>query len=807
MFKKIMMSAVVTCLAALFSLSGQVPQENAPKGVFPGADEATVSQAHFFTWINNTSGGSPEKQTMINLDFFRWLKTEYGLQLDIYAFDADILDGSGGYYTLKSPKFLKNYPQSFGPVSREAASLGIRLGVWLGPDGFGDSPQEERERIDMFVSLCKDYHFRLFKIDALSELRPEKQDSFIRAMTLCRESTPDLIVLNHRVDFGKAAPYVTTTLWNGDETYIDVHMVNGQTATHHRAGAISRGLTPGLKRLLEDHGVCLSSCLDYWEDDLVLQAFNRCLLLAPELYGNPWFLRDDEYPRLARLFNLHRKYRDILVNGMALPEGQYGGSAVSRGDETTRLLTLANLTWDPVKYVVSLDDSIGLKKGQDVVLVQFHPSERILGRFAYGTKTAVEVLPFRSCLLLASAAPFAGPGLSGCAYDVVRDVPGKDVVIKVLGYPGSAERISLVGDGRAYRKATLDGREIPELLRGKAVEVRFPGERLRQPWHRKLAGLQPGPVPQDAESLYEASCYAADNNALEVRSLYRSGPTKVPQVQKARDAFFTQPVFIERGVWDKNLFDGDMTTEFNVNNRLRDFKGGALRVDFGRPIRIEMLAVILKDVLAVQAYFAGGEPLAETSTDLRAWSPAKVTASENVLTIAAAADAEVRYVRLLNAPVKVLEIEGLFQGKRLDRSKWRASNLFGWYGKNPAVKSWSGSIVLDEAAKGSYLAIPLEGRHGREGAFAALRVGGRLVGAPDRSVSYPTNVWEFRVEPKAENYTYYVPVTPEMIGQKIEVVVLGLNKDMLDFKPEAWITAYPIPFESRELVLQRAKTE
>ena len=807
MFKKIMMSAVATCLAAFFFISGQAPQENAPKGVFPGADETTVSQAHFFTWINNTSGGSPEKQTMINLDFFRWLKTEYGLQLDIYAFDADILDGSGGYYTLKSPKFLKNYPQSFGPVSREAASLGIRLGVWLGPDGFGDSPQEERERIDMFVSLCKDYHFRLFKIDALSELRPEKQDSFIRAMTLCRESTPDLIVLNHRVDFGKAAPYVTTTLWNGDETYIDVHMVNGQTATHHRAGAISRGLTPGLKRLLEDHGVCLSSCLDYWEDDLVLQAFNRCLLLAPELYGNPWFLRDDEYPRLARLFNLHRKYRDILVNGTALPEGQYGGSAVSRGDGTTRLLTLSNLTWDPVNYDVSLDDSIGLKKGQDVVLVQFHPSERILGRFAYGTKTAVEVLPFRSCLLLASAAPFAGPGLSGCAYDVVRDVPGKDVVIKVLGYPGSAERISLVGDGRAYRKATLDGREIPELLRGKAVEVRFPGERLRQPWHRKLAGLQPGPVPQDAESLYEASCYAADNNALEVRSLYRSGPTKVPQVQKARDAFFTQPVFIERGVWDKNLFDGDMTTEFNVNNRLRDFKGGALRVDFGRPIRIEMLAVILKDVLAVQAYFAGGEPLAETSTDLRAWSPAKVTASENVLTIAAAADAEVRYVRLLNAPMKVLEIEGLFQGKRLDRSKWRASNLFGWYGKNPAVKSWSGSIVLDEAAKGSYLAIPLEGRHGREGAFAALRVGGRLVGAPDRSVSYPTNVWEFRVEPKAENYTYYVPVTPEMIGQKIEVVVLGLNKDMLDFKPEAWITAYPIPFESRELVLQRAKTE
>ena len=148
MFKKIMLSAVVTYFAAFFPLSGRSSQENPHGSVFPGADETTVSQAHYFTWINNTSGGSPEKQTMINLAFFRWLRAEYGMQLDIYAFDADILDGSGGYYTLKSPKFLNNYPNSFGPVSREAASLGIRLGVWLGPDGFGDTPREEQERID-----------------------------------------------------------------------------------------------------------------------------------------------------------------------------------------------------------------------------------------------------------------------------------------------------------------------------------------------------------------------------------------------------------------------------------------------------------------------------------------------------------------------------------------------------------------------------------------------------------------------------------------------------------------------------------
>ncbi len=45
---------------------------------------------------------------------------------------------------------------------------------------------------------------------------------------------------------------------------------NTTTAPHNRAGALWRGLPPELKRQAEDHGVCLSSCLDFWQDDLVL---------------------------------------------------------------------------------------------------------------------------------------------------------------------------------------------------------------------------------------------------------------------------------------------------------------------------------------------------------------------------------------------------------------------------------------------------------------------------------------------------------------------------------------------------------
>lgn len=67
-------------------------------------------------------GGAPQEQKK-NLEFFRWLNEEYGMQLDIYAFDADILDGGGQYVNLDDEKFRRNYPNSFGPVSRTPLSM------------------------------------------------------------------------------------------------------------------------------------------------------------------------------------------------------------------------------------------------------------------------------------------------------------------------------------------------------------------------------------------------------------------------------------------------------------------------------------------------------------------------------------------------------------------------------------------------------------------------------------------------------------------------------------------------------------
>ena len=807
--------AIHTLLAFVALMLFEVSLCGCAEKVFPGADEETPSRSQYMTWINNTAEGSTEAQTLINLDFFKWLHDEYGMVLDIYSFDTGNIDGVGYTYgSMDSERFKRQFPNGFEPIYEKAKSFGCRLGIWLSPDGFGDTPEDERRRTDMLVRLCRDYNFMLFKFDGYAggRLRPEKQDAFIRMLKECRAYSPDLIVLNHRLELGKALPYATTELWEGAESYIDVWMANKQTATHHRAGALSRGLPPGLTRLTEDCGVCISSYLDYWEDDLILQTFNRYLILSPEIYGNPWFLRDDEFPKLARICNLHNRHRNILVNSMVLPENRYGPFAVSRGDGSTRFITLRNLTWNPVRYKVKLDTSIGLSSEGNIELRRLHPSERIIGQYKRGDEVEVEVLAFRSCLLMATSKPSNEIGVFGCDYEIVRDIPGKAVIVKLLGYPGTETTIKLSGADRHFTKAVLDGEELTDIIKGKSVPIKFSGTPLKRAWHRKLGELKPCPVPDDAEALYEATCFAANNNALEVRSLQRSGPSNIPQVQKARRAFLQQQVFTERGVWDKNLFDGKMDTYFNVCRRWTDrswadlgpwdptINGGSLRVDFGE--------VTVLDKLILRKTSTDFRPKkAEVSADLKTWMTTAISKESNNDTIITEfpPDRPIRYLRIDDSPDQVAEIEGYRGDVKVDRSKWRASNLFGPYSKSPVINAWSLSFKLDEAPEGGYFSIPVIGRHGRECAYAALRIDDKFIGAPDRSLSYPSNVWEYCNAESDSNYTYYVPVTKEMLNKSIDVVVLILEGGINDVKPEAWITAYPVPSATKELTLITAK--
>ncbi len=768
---------ILTITAAILVSSTALFSQSAGK-VFPGADEKTPSRSEYFSWINNTGEGSTEAQTLANLNFFRWLHDMYGMKLDIYAFDAGNIDKREFRGSSKVSKLDIQFPNGYKPIADRAAEMGTRLGVWDAPDRFGNTPEEEKRQTEYMVSLCRDYRFELFKFDAMGgDLRDDKQEAFIKMMTECRKFSPDLILLNHRINLGtEAVKQATTFLFGGDETYIDVHMTNQQTATHHRAGALNRELVPELQRLTEDHGVCLSSCLDYWEDDLILQAFNRNLILAPEIYGNPWFLRDDEYPKLAGIFNLTRKYKEILVNGIILPEAKYGDKAVSRGDAQTRLITLRNLTWLPVKRTINLDEEIGLVKGSSVEVSQYHPSQRYIGKFKKGQSVTVEVLPFRSCLLIVSSAKMPKPAVEGCDYEV-EEIVGQHSKITMLGFPGEKKTVR---------------------INGKSSEVVFPGTSLKENYHRKVGDLTSVKVPSDAEALYEATCFAADNNALEARSLERSGPTAIPEVKAARDAFFNQQIFIDRGLWDKFLFDGNLKTSFYPGRRWgkNDIRinGGSLRLDMGKVTKLDSMRILVGDEQGLQPFKSWEAIRIEVSADLKIWSPVLILAAK-VMTVPLNQTNPVRYLRLPGSPERVVEIEGYLGGKQVDRSSWRASNLFSSYRQAAPKEAFETSFTLNEIPKGSYLAIALNGKHGDEGAYAAIRVNGKPVGAPDRSLSYKSNAWEYPVPRAESNYTYYIPLTPDMIGAKIDAVVLVLKNGVSEFKPEVWVTAYPVPYE------------
>jgi len=788
----------ITFLLSLFFINYYT---NAQK-IFPGADEKTPSRSQYFSWINNTNEGATEKQTLINLEFFKWLKEEYGMNLDIYAFDAGNIDGKQFYGSIYSDRFKKQFPNGFDPIYKKAKSINTRLGVWGGPDGFGNTPDEEKNRIDQMVKLCKDYEFELFKFDGVcGNLRPEKEETFIKMMIECRKYSPDLILLNHRLPLTKGLAYATTFLWDGQETYIDVHTSNRITAPHHRAGALSRGLVPGLQRLAEDHGVCISSSNDYWDDDLILQAFSRSLILAPEIYGNPWLLRDDEFPKLARIYNLHKRYNEILVNGITLPD-RYGSFAVARGDKSQRLITLRNLSWKDSTITIRLNEEIGLAMNAQIEVRQFHPTEKVLGFYNYGDTVHVKIPSFHSMLLYAGKIIKDEPAVTGANFNVVQDVKGKPVKLELLGLPGTVAKIKLNNAGD-YLSANLNNIAIKNLIKGENITVKFPGKQLKLPYHRKIADLEVIKIPADADPLYESTVFSADNNALEVRSLQRSGWSMVPDVRKAQEAFFNQNTFIDRGVWDKNLFDGNLKTgfwpsqKFNVNQKI---KNGCLRLDLGEISEIDEIRIKVPDYFSLQPILKDEGNYVNISNDLINWKTINFIYDTNTII---KINTSFRYLKLDEFPNQVVEIEGYKNGKLLNRNKWKASNLFAPTYKMEVKKVWKTTFKLSEIPKGSYLCLAINGEHGAEEAYASAKIDGKLIGFPDRALAYPSNSWEYYSSNRSGNYTYYLPLSEDMVNKPFEVYTLAYNADKLNIKPELYITSNPAPYEKITLTLQR----
>jgi len=792
------------CLTCL-DLSMTLAQN--PATTDKGINKFTPSKAIYFDWINRNWYGSNEKKVEANLKFFKWLHDEYGMQLDIYLMDAADIDqgptcaadpGLPAYGSLETPWFKKRFPHGFGPIAELAKSFNCRLGVWLGPDGYGKTNDEALKRKEMLVKFCKEYNFALFKFDACcSDLSPENQQYFIETMKECRKYSPDLIVLNHRISLNEEARKQTSTfLWEGRETYVDVNIANDTPAPHHRVANLTRGLPPELNRLTEDHGVCFSSALDAWDDDLILQAFNRNLILSPEIYGNPFLLNDEMLPRLARIYNIHRLYNDILVNGMQLSEEKYGKFAISRGDSLTRLITLRNLTWQPLQVTVKLNESIGLKSAGNVDVLQYHPVEKFLGSFKSGSEVVITVLPFRASLIKVSTLPNPEFVLKGSAYQVVKNVPNEPVLVNLLGSPGKKVSFSLSDFQGEYKKASLNGKDVSSILSGKPSDYTFPGQKKDIAYLKKIGNLQLSALPGNTEKYMETCNFAVDNNALEGRELLRSGETKFASVKACRDAFFKDTLFSGIGVWDKYAFDVDLTTGFKVRlyeyTKLRQ-NNGSFRLDLGESRTLDHL--VFK---GIPANF--NPETVEYSTDLSTWNPVKFQVMNGEMNINFDQNKPFRYLRLGKSPSQVAEIEGFSNHKAVNRDRWKASNLFGMVKPNTAKLYWKYEGKLSGIGKAANLTVTVPANCSEGSVFACMLVDGQIIAANDRAPSFPYNNWEhFSIS--AKNLTFYIPVNEKMDGKMVQVMLLTTDDNLKKIKPEVWLSN-PNIYEKAMLILE-----
>lgn len=228
-----------------------------------------------------------------------------------------------------------------------------------------------------------------------------------------------------------------------------------------------------------------------------------------------------------------------------------------------------------------------------------------------------------------------------------------------------------------------------------------------------------------------------------------------------------------------------------------------LRIDFGSVIHPDRIELLIPDPYSLQELCEGEAKFtAQVSADLITWvSIPFIHGEKNRIDLPK--NTSLRYLRIPNFCYRISEVNAYEGDRALPRETWRASNLFGSFAKMKFTQAWTGKIRIEEPVKGAYLCVALNGKHGIEGAYAALRThDGRYIGAIDRATSFPCNPFEGGSIKRDGNYTYYFPVTAEMLDQDLEVVVLagaGAEKNM---QAEVWHTAHAAPFEEHTMILK-----
>ncbi len=776
----------------------------------------------YFDWLCHDNSGPRESEVLANFAALRRLKELYGLQFDIYNSDAGLVESQGTYYPQFKANFLSRFPAGLKPLAVGAKALGMRLGLWLGPDGFGENPEEMAARREQLLSWVRDFNVGLFKMDTVvSELdHPDKYilekkyQSLADALAEARRIDPGFVAINHRIN---DSPYMLTItdclLWRGEETYIDVHISNETASLYNRDCSIGRELTSEFYktpfRQFEDHGICFNSCLERWEDDLVAQAFGRASVLSPEMYGTFFFLGDEDYPRLARLIRLHKQLEPLLKTAYPLPGGD-----IAHADGASSLVLVRNMTWEPAVKTVPLDASIGLAAAPGTALTvrQRHPWEMLMKRAGegavWGGTLEVEMEPWSLRLIQIDTAPPAEPLVAGVPYEIVPGPDAERFDIKLLGTPGRKAEVTLLNFGdRAVR--TRAGQPVP--TGDKPWPISFPGAAAAGPSFARLADFRDDPAgAAEGQRLAELAKFSIDDDALEIREMVRlkREPSSLAEIEACR-AYMWDKVAAAEGTF-RNAFDGDPGTRWSDGfPRRSPFTGSPAayrsetslwRIDLGQPTDLATLELHI--VRRTDAAFLEA---VETSSDLRTWTRTdglSLAAAESipaagslrqrgktirifdvdagdkraVVIAIPLAGGPCRYVRIRGRNFGVSEIFGYDgAGRPLDRSGWRATNFLG---ETPAPRRvLTAAHVPAEDAPGREYAVAVTAGPAKfdpvDGVYVVALVDGRPVVPRRRAPSYPYHNYEWNSGgPKLAGLTFRLPIDRAWKGKTVEFRIM-----------------------------------
>jgi hypothetical protein len=735
----------------------------------------------------------------------------------------------GTYFPQYRPVFERRFPNGLKTVAAAAADLGMRLGLWIGPDGFGETPQEIEARKHQLISWVKESNVGLFKLDTVvSPLRhpdkyilEKKYQALSDALNEIRSIDPQFVAINHRVN---NSPYMLTItdciLWQGEETYIDVHISNRDAWLHNRVCSARRDLSSryfGLPfRLFEDHGICFNSLLERWDDDLVTQAFGRASVISPEMYGTFFFLRDTDWPRFARLLQLHKATRDILRGGTRL----LADGDVSHSNGSSAILVVRNMNWDPLTKTFPLDTRLGLNQdhGTPLSIRQRHPHEFLLsgqpGGLQIGDTLELTCDPFEVKLIQIDSSIPQDPYLGGIPYEVIPGVDAMRFNLRLLGRAGQDyEIVAYNMEGRNLKDDRGALIRLPE-NGGHTLKVSFPGSRRDRDFFQPVGEFKEI-AADEAEGAYLAEWvkFGLDDDALEIREMLglKLHPSLHPEVEACR-AYMWDKV-IRTHTYHRNAFDGDPDTRWSDGYPRRSpFTGtprpyrsdtSLWRIDLGAPVALSRLELHI-----VRRLEAAAIDRIELSADLRTWVSVEgiqlpgldlipfyeelrrrdgdirihdVAAGDGrpvVLSVDLPANTS-RYIRIRGRNFSVSEIHAFnLYDRKIDRSRWHATNFYGSTPQPRRLLQWTGT--LPDHWPGQELAVAVKAGpdrlHPIDDVFVILRVGDEIIVPQHRAPSYPYHNYEWNswwlMRDRLEGMTFRIPTDPSWLGRRIEALVI-----------------------------------